>query len=234
MAHQHLSNEWLNNCLFPECLMSWFSNVKYPIQGSSIIEKQVTLTVFGVAWKFLSQKVKANKTGLLLEGIHGHLPHTRRCYIYSLIFLFQWSFRFLEEGLMPHSLPRTVNESWHRACPVISAQRQADPLSDSITRKDFKNLNFKKETEKPSRALKTACQMTSLEKHMGVGAWMTSTSFIMEKTKLYPKYKEQFMCRKGTLWSPSPLRWRWQRGDGLIKCSDTWVLKNCNDKPTFW
>ena len=71
---------------------------------------------------------------------------------------------------MPHSLPRTVNESCHRACPVISAQRLADRLSDSITRKDFKNLNFKKETEKPSRVLKTACQITSLEKHMGVEA----------------------------------------------------------------
>ena len=53
---------------------------------------------------------------------------------------------------------------------VVSAQRQADRLSDSSTRKDVTNLNFKKETEKPSRVLKTGCQITSLEKHMGVGA----------------------------------------------------------------
>ena len=208
MPHQHLLNEWLNNCLFPECLMSWFSNVKDPIQCISIIKKHVTLIVFGVTWKFLSQKVKANKTGLLLEGIQGHLRH-RRCYIYSLIFLFHWSWCFLEEGLMPHSLPWILNESWHWAHPVVSAQRQADRLSHSSTRKDLKNLNFKKETEKPSWVLKTDYQITSLEKHKGVGAWTTSSSFIMEKRKLYPKCKEIFIWRKGTLWSPSPLRWRW-------------------------
>lgn len=179
MPHQHSLNEWLNNCLFPECLMSRFSNVKDPIQCISIIEKHVTLIVFGVTWKFLSQKVKANETGLLLEGIQGHLPHTRWCYIYSLIFLFHWSWCFLE-GLMPHSLSWTLNESRHWAYPVVSAQRQADRLSDSSTRKDVTNLNFKKETEKPSRVLKTGCQITSLEKHMGVGAWMTLSSFIME------------------------------------------------------
>lgn len=173
----HWMSDWTTVCL--ECLMSRFSNVKDPIQCISIIEKHVTLIVFGVTWKFLSQKVKANKTGLLLEGIP------------KVIFLIQ------DDVTFTHSFPLSLklmllrrtyasihfHESWMRADtgPILwSVLKQADRLSDSSTRKDVKNLNFKKETEKPSRVLKIWLSDNFTGKHMGVGAWMTLSSFIME------------------------------------------------------